>query len=117
MRSKKLAIFPSKPRFFNSIAHFSRNLIHSRGAGQVGYSTVRLLLSPRGLGPWVRSGSEVSEWGLAAEVGSFEGAAADLTLFAAVEPSVGVAASSACEPGTIWIAGAWAWVVALVHGQ
>ena len=112
MRSKKLAIFPSKPRFFDSIAHFSRNLIHSRGAGQGGYSTVRLLLSPRGLGPWVRSGSVASEWGWAAEVGSFEDAAAELTLFAAVEPSVGVAASCACKPGPMGAAGAWAWVVA-----
>ena len=42
------------------------------------------------------------------------GAAADLTLFAAFEPSVGVAASSACAPEAMWIAGAgpWAWVVA-----
>ena len=106
MRSKKLAIFPSKPRVFDSIAHFSRNLFHSRGAGKGDYSPVRLLLSPRGLGPWVWSGSVVSERGLAAEVGSFEGAAALLTLFAAVEPSVGVAASSACEPGPMWAAGA-----------
>ena len=106
MRSKKLAIFPSKPRFFDPIAHFSQNLFHSRGAGQGGYSPVRLLLFPRGPGPWVWLGSVVSERGLAAEVGSFEGAAALLNLFATVEPYVGVAASSACEPGPMWAAGA-----------
>ena len=106
MRSKKLAIFPSKPRFFDSIAHFSQNLFHSRGAGQGGYSPVRLLLCPRRLESWVGPGSVVSERGSAAEVGSFEGAAALLNFFAAVEPSVGVSASSACEPGLMWAAGA-----------
>ena len=112
MWSKKLAKFPSKPRFFDSIAHFSWNLFHLRGAGQGGYSPVRLLLCPRRPGSWVRSGSVVSERGLAPWLGSFESSAALLTLCAAVEPSFGIAASSACEPGTMWIAGAWAWVVA-----